>query len=834
MRGSKEAMRNLFFIALFSALALVFSTKALAIENEAALRQKLGVPAEAKSVLVFAQSSHVDPDWLLKADQYQRATDKAFDGALVELKKDPRYVYSVECIFFFKRYWDGHPESRDLIRNYVNQGRLRFSGTGITTPDTLLPEGENLLRDFLVGLTWLTKNGMNVNPRIAYFPDDFGHSPSVPSLLRGLGLQFTAVSRIDGLNFPGGDYRPASAYPFKGSSAELLFKKYQTLDFVWRAGDGAEVLTHVNAFTYGQGDLIAFYGQFSLGGFYLGLPARSPRQTNAKIDSYIEKLRPLSKTGYMFCPVGSDFNPPVPDLNRILDRYNQDRYPQTGVFAVLATLEDYMDLISFHQDQLPVLALDPNPYWTGFYASRPELKQRCRGLSRSLVLAEALGILAEGQGHAGAYPDLAWPWEISLMSDHHDFITGTARDTVVNEEQIPWLMKAQSQVDQALHSLTTQLVLPAPPAAPSPVTWKLEGDRLKVENRFYAVELDGKQGGCITSWQYPLLGRQVLAGPSNDVAIYRENGGLYSIGPELAKGYFRETASACGHPAKISAEEKDGVLVVTVNMELMGRPLVRELFFRGDQPMVRMRLRGQARRGETVTVRFRPALKPGRFIQEVPYGVVERPLQKIYTPTFWAVKNWVDLLDTSENFGVNLALAAPAAVNAGPDGSLQAIALRYAPAEKVMGITTPVGLLANGTDPGVHDFDYAFWPHGPEPWLERQVYNQAGLALSDSFIAPGPPDLSALAFAQIKLDRPDVIVTAIKKSETGDFLVVRLFRYSPSPVTVRLSWPGRKIQQALRADALERTQDELPLPGGQVELTMPFAIATVLLRLAPP
>jgi len=99
-------------MVLATAMFLVL-TAALRAQNdgESALRKKLGIPVGAKQVLIFAQSSHVDPDWLLTADEYQKLlTDRTFDRALEELAKDRRYVYSVECIFYFKRYWESHPQ----------------------------------------------------------------------------------------------------------------------------------------------------------------------------------------------------------------------------------------------------------------------------------------------------------------------------------------------------------------------------------------------------------------------------------------------------------------------------------------------------------------------------------------------------------------------------------------------------------------------------------------------------------------------------------------------------------------------------------------------------
>ena len=86
-------------------------------------------------------------------------------------------------------------------------------------------------------------------------------------------------------------------------------------------------------------------------------------------------------------------------MNRILpDRYNRNHYPKTGVWAVNAGLDDYLSLVELHRDRLPVIELDPNPYWTGFYTARPTLKARCRSLVGDLLTAEKLAYLPENHG----------------------------------------------------------------------------------------------------------------------------------------------------------------------------------------------------------------------------------------------------------------------------------------------------------------------------------------------------------------------------------------------------------------------------------------------------
>jgi len=168
-------------------------------ECEKSLRRKLGVPDDAERVIIFAESSHWDPNWKLTSEEYfnQRVL-RNLDRAINELLKEQKRIYSVECVFFLRMYWEQRPQQQNIIRTLVNEGRLRLTNSGVTTADTLLPDLEAILRDLLVGQEWLRANGMTQEPHVAYFPDSFGHSPALPSILNAAGFNMAAITRIDG------------------------------------------------------------------------------------------------------------------------------------------------------------------------------------------------------------------------------------------------------------------------------------------------------------------------------------------------------------------------------------------------------------------------------------------------------------------------------------------------------------------------------------------------------------------------------------------------------------------------------------------------------------
>jgi hypothetical protein len=74
--------------------------------TEAALRQRLGIPRDARRILLFSESSHWDTNWLKTSDEYFDARLRPiFSAILPALEADPRRVYCIESVFFLKMFW---------------------------------------------------------------------------------------------------------------------------------------------------------------------------------------------------------------------------------------------------------------------------------------------------------------------------------------------------------------------------------------------------------------------------------------------------------------------------------------------------------------------------------------------------------------------------------------------------------------------------------------------------------------------------------------------------------------------------------------------------------
>src|SRR5207302_3573236 len=137
-------------------------------------------------------------------------------------------------------------------------------------------------------------------------PDSFGRSGTAPDVLAAAGFESVAFARIDGaptffeaLKNPNAPIKP-------GSHAERL-QQLGTADFIWRGPGGGSVLAHwmPTSALYCMGDNIDYGEQIQIPGGHIGVyNGDDPAFTDKMIQSYVDQLRPMAKTPYLFVPVG--------------------------------------------------------------------------------------------------------------------------------------------------------------------------------------------------------------------------------------------------------------------------------------------------------------------------------------------------------------------------------------------------------------------------------------------------------------------------------------------------------------------------------------------------
>jgi hypothetical protein len=789
-------------------------------ESETVLRERLGIPGQAKRVLLFSESSHWDTNWLKTSDEYfDERLRPIFTAVLRALEEHPRRVYCIESVFFLKLFWERHPEEQARLRALIERRQLRVLTSSFTTPDTLLPHPEAILRDFHLGQQWLRSQGLSCVPRTAYFPDNFGHSPHLPSLMRAVGVDSVALTRIDGMYFIASDFRGKGAFPLKGSTAEVLQKDLRTLDFVWRDDDGAEVLCHWNAFTYFQGDMLAHAGIVRWSGVVAAVPWRTRGHIARRIDRFVRQLEPVARTPYLLCPIGMDFNDPIDRLPELLHRYNDERFGSTGTWALLAGMDDYFELLGHHASKLPVLSVDPNPYWMGFYASRPELKQRSTRITRTLLLAEALSALKPEKPPLEAA--LREGWLNLVLMNHHDAITGTSPDRISHGEHREWLARAEVAAAEAL-ALSADGGSPSPPEQESTaargVRWR--GQALQIQTAHHRLTFSKERGGCLTS--LVMDGEEQLGGLGLDLVAYADDGGLWRLGHEYRGGTFREVDSTSRRPARIELTETEHAIRVVIQSDLRGKAFTRTITCGRSDPFIGICVEGFAARRLSVTCRLEMVDRHVTLEMDTVGGSIVRPRERVHQPTFWPVPSLLTLQGASS--GVHVGFEAPTAVSFRPDHTLEWIVARNPMKERAFGLLPVLAHPIGGTVDELQTHRAAlFVTRG------RGVCTEVRRCLENGWLSPAHQRLRERALCSVRCDDPTVAFRAVKRADEGSGVIVRLACEVPTPRTVRVWIASQIVSGAFLCNAREETLRPLAIEAGRVLLPLEARLTTIRL-----
>lgn len=799
------------------------------LSDEAALRAKLGVPVDAARVLLVAESSHWDPNWLRTSEEYYaNHIEPIFSAVFEELELDSRRVFSIESIFFLRMYWQRRPEERARLARLFSSGQLRLTGSAVTTPDTVLPHTEAILRDYLLGQQWLRREaGLDLHPKLAYLPDDFGASPALPEMMRALGIEHVALSRIDGQHFVGSDFRRKNAFPRIGSSAARLLRQERSLDFVWRGPGGDEVLAHWHAFTYFQGDMLAYRGVVRWMGRTFGFPWRTEGHVAQRLDSYVSVLEPVSRTPYLLCPIGCDFNPPIPRLLELLDRYNRERYPDSGTWVISAGLDDFFALLESRQDSLPTLEFDPNPYWMGFYAARPELKRLHNAAVRRLLAAEALEVkemlaprpvngAANGAGErATLFRDA---WEGIAFANHHDFVTGTSPDRVFEAEQAPVIQGAKTAAEELLSAWT-------PPRPQRPVrTFAVhqESGRVVVETDRLRMVVDGDRGGTMTELENG--SGSLLSAPAFDLVLWKDWGGLWRLGHEFLGGRFERFMASASGRADVDVVRNNGRLEVRTTLTLRGALFERRYEICPDAGYVGVSVNGRPPLGTSITCAVPLNGHPESLFMDVPGGSIRRPAVKIDRPTFWPARSFVCVRAGGQT--AHLVLGGPAAVGLTEPGQLEWFVGRNAPRERALAAVPVPAHPAKGTERGPSQV-FAALGFGPP---SRSAADWAAASRQLLTRRTTGWDLDGLFETVVDVDAKDVRVMALKPGVDGESVVVRLERAGVSRAACTVALKAGGFTAAELTDAREGSGRPLEVRDGRVHVPFSGTFATVVLR----
>lgn len=144
--------------------------------------------------ILLMNSSHQDIAWMDSPEQCIIERDTMLITPMLEMAaRNKNYRFDIEHALMLKEYIHRHPDSRDLIREMLSDGRLSSGGTYIQ-PYEEMYSGEALARQFYYGAKWL-RDEFGYRAKVYWNPDVPGRTLQMPQLLKKAGVDFIMISR---------------------------------------------------------------------------------------------------------------------------------------------------------------------------------------------------------------------------------------------------------------------------------------------------------------------------------------------------------------------------------------------------------------------------------------------------------------------------------------------------------------------------------------------------------------------------------------------------------------------------------------------------------------
>lgn len=175
-------------------------------------------------VIYAVGNSHLDLEWIWTKEETRRKCARTLGNQLKLIEEYPEYKYYHSQPWTLETVKDEYPELFERVKKAVKDGNIIVGGGAWVEPDTNIPSGESLVRQFLFGKKFL-KEEFGVESEVFWLPDSFGVSGSLPQILKGCKIKYFMNAKVTWL------YNDGERFPHS--------------TFFWEGLDGTKVLAHI-------------------------------------------------------------------------------------------------------------------------------------------------------------------------------------------------------------------------------------------------------------------------------------------------------------------------------------------------------------------------------------------------------------------------------------------------------------------------------------------------------------------------------------------------------------------------------------------------------------
>ncbi len=831
-------------------------------------------------------NSHIDAAWLWPWTETVDVVRRTFSTALQLMDEYPPYTYTQSAAAYSDWVEQKYPAEFKEIVERVKEGRWELVGGMWVEPDLNMPDGESLVRQLLIGKRYF-KDKFGVDIRIGWNPDSFGYTWQLPQIYKKSGVDYFVTQKMA--------WNDTNQLPLKlfwwqspDGSRVLTYFPHDYVNEIEPVRIASDV-NRARELNPGLSEMMHLYGV----GDHGGGPTRAmlddgihwtdskmvyPSMTFGVAQSFFSDVESKLDTehapvwNYKVMAAGKASLPVPPEGKTSLPVWNDELYFEyhRGVFTTQANhkrnMRDSEEQLLNAEKYSSLAWLSGNPYPA---APLTEAWKK--------VLFNQFHDLAAGSGIGVIYKDAQRDYDVVRWTANDAttsalqaiaarmetrFIPGvpvlvmnplawTRTDVVQFDVQMPEpARKGISVLDAQGKSLPVQIlstesasntyhllveVKDVPSlgyevlhvkSADSASQSDLKANGLTLENSALRVTLDS-QTGCITSLYDKKSSFESIAsgGCGNELVAFKDTPKDYDAWNIDAN--FEQHFDKLDKADSVQLIES-GPLRATIRVTRAWRnsKFVQEISLYAG--LDRVDIANHIDWHEThvlLKAAFPLAASSDSATYEIPYGSIERPTTR--NNSWEAAKfevpalRWADLGDAQHGFS----LINNSKYGYDAKGNVLRLSLLRSP-------TWP----DPAADRGHHDFSYSLYPHAGT-WKQALTVRRGyefnyKLAAEQIEAHEGtlPPQKSFVTTSP-----ENVVLTALKKAEDGDALILRLYEWAGKNSDVQISVPDGATG-ATKATLMERSDGSpLKVTGGNqiVAPIHPYEILTLRVDYSP-
>ena len=132
--------------------------------------------------------AHIDPVWLWPWPEGLAVVHSTFRSALDRMNETPDFTFTASSVQFYQWVAENDPEMLGEIKKRIEEGRWNVVGGWWVEPDMNIPCGESMVRQGLYGQLTLQRL-LGHRATVAFCPDSFGHTGTLPQIIKSQGME---------------------------------------------------------------------------------------------------------------------------------------------------------------------------------------------------------------------------------------------------------------------------------------------------------------------------------------------------------------------------------------------------------------------------------------------------------------------------------------------------------------------------------------------------------------------------------------------------------------------------------------------------------------------